>query len=361
MLDDIDIPSRGQLDRLMAIEGEPVVSIYFANDPLADAAAVRASLERVIREAVATVTQTSGPDSAETIEAELMESVLDDDWSLRARTLALFATPTLSMEFRLANELPTRTYVEERARVAPLLRSVSLPQSAFVLAIAHGSVRLLELGPETAAGEIGVPGLPRDAASAAGKASIADRSPKGRIQGSEGTKLRLRQYARTVDRTIAPVLAGSGAPLIIAGTEPIVSIFRSVCSYGDLCDETISGSPERLTDAELESSARAVLDNLNLRRVRAVADLLSERRGSDRTTEDAAVAAIAAERGAVETLTFDLELALNDHPSAAAVGAEELESLLRSAWSTGAQIMALRSNEMPGGASVAASLRYPVR
>jgi hypothetical protein len=361
VLEGIDIPSRRQLDRLMAIEGEPVVSLYFANEFRGDSQRARAALERAIGEATRAVRDASDPEAARVVEEELMETALDEDWPLGARTLALFATPYLSAEFRLANELPSRVYVSSHARVAPLLRSVSLPQSAFVLALAHGSARLLQLGPESPARELAVNDLPSDAASAAGRASLGDRSPKGRVQGSEGLKMRLRQYARKVDRAIAPVLAGSGAPLVLAAAEPIASIYRSVCSYPELCDVGIAGNPERLTDAEMEEAARVVVDDLNRMHVRALASLLAERRGAERTAEDPALAAVAAERGAVETLLFNLDVSLDDAPPAAGVAPSELESLIRSAWRTGAEVLALRPPEMPSDGAVAAILRYPLR
>jgi hypothetical protein len=97
-------------------------------------------------------------------------------------------------------------------------------------------------------------------------------------------------------------------------------------------------------------------------RTRALASLLAERRGSERTAEDPALVAVAAERGAVETLLFNLDASLDDDaPPPAGVVADELESLIRSAWRTGADVLALRPAEMPGGGTVAAILRYPVR
>ena len=121
----------------MAIEGQPAVSLYFANEMRGDSERARAALERAIGEATRDVRDASEPEAARVIEEELMETVLDEDWPLSARTLALFATPHVSAEFRLANELPSGVYVSNRARIAPLLRSVSLPQSAFVVALAR--------------------------------------------------------------------------------------------------------------------------------------------------------------------------------------------------------------------------------
>ncbi len=95
------------------------------------------------------------------------------------------------MTFRLPNRLTNAVEVGDRFYVKPLLRAVTFP----------------------------------------GKASIADRSPSGRIQGSKAQKVRLRQFARKVDRALRGVLSGRELPLILAAARPIDDIFRSVNSY----------------------------------------------------------------------------------------------------------------------------------
>ena len=81
--------------------------------------------------------------------------------------------------FRLPNRLVGQVQVADRFHLKPLLRAVTFPQVAFLLALAQGSVRLLEVGPEIGSWEIDVPDLPADVASAAGMSSIADRAPRG--------------------------------------------------------------------------------------------------------------------------------------------------------------------------------------
>jgi release factor family 11 len=137
---------------------------------------------------------------------------------------------------------------------------VTFPQVALVLALAQGSVRLIEVSPDIEPAEVAVPDLPQDAAGAAGSSSLADRAPIRRIQGSEGRKLRLRQYARQIDQALRPFPGGIGVPLILAAAEPLDSIFRSVNSYPQLASTTITGNPERTPDAELAASAREIVD-----------------------------------------------------------------------------------------------------
>ena len=105
---------------------------------------------------------------------------------------------------------------------------MTFPQAAFVLAISIGSVRLLEVSADLPTTEVGVAGLPKDAASAVGKASIKDRTASGPVQGSEGQKVRMAQYARAVDQAIRPVLSGQDLPLVLASTAPLDSIYRLI-------------------------------------------------------------------------------------------------------------------------------------
>ena len=146
--------------------------------------------------------------------------------------------------------------VSDRFHLKPLLRAVTFPQAAYVLALAENSVRLVEVSGDLPAVTAKVDGMPRDAAAAVGKASINDRSPSGRIQGSEGKKVRLRQFARQVDQALRGLLAGSEIPLVLATTVSLGPIYRSVNSYPHLAAAGIDGNPETLSDAELAERAR---------------------------------------------------------------------------------------------------------
>ena len=192
------------------------------------------------------------------IEDELADLVDDDEfWVSQARSLAVLVTPTMVRTFRLPNTLVAMVEVSDRFHVKPLLRAVTFPHTAFVLALSQGSVRLLEIAPDLEPANVDVPDLPTDVASAVGKSSIRDRAPTGRLQGSEGQKTRMRQYARQIDQTLRPLLSGLDLPLILAAAEPIDSIYRSVNSYPHLLATSIPGNPESLSDAELAERKRA--------------------------------------------------------------------------------------------------------
>jgi hypothetical protein len=116
--------------------------------------------------------------------------------------------------------------VSDRFHLKPLLRALTFPHSAFVLALSENHVRLVEVFADLPARE----GAGREHAEGCGqrdgKSTLNDRSASGRIQGSEGQNVRLRQYARKVDAALRPVLAGRETPLILAATGRLESLFR---------------------------------------------------------------------------------------------------------------------------------------
>ena len=53
----------------------------------------------------------------------------------------------------------------------------------------------------------------------------------------------MRQYARQIDQALRPLLNGLDLPLILAATDPIDSIYRSVNSYPNLLAASLPGNP----------------------------------------------------------------------------------------------------------------------
>lgn len=366
-----DIPSRHQIVRLLQARGEHLVSIYLPTTPITpEADTARIAFKNLAAEAAAGL---QGAGAAEREAVELALEDLHDDrdfWAEQAHSLAVFADPHGLRSFRLPNRLIESVQVADRFYVKPLLRAVTFPQTAFVLALAEGSVRLLEVTPDLPTFEVRVAGLPADAADAVGKASITDRSPARRLQGTEGRKTLVRSYARAVDRAVRAVLAGRDVPLILAASEPIDAIFRSVNSYPHLAQRTLAGSPEAATDAELGEAARAVLDDLYAEQLRDLGDQFEERSAAGRTAVEINDLGRAATFGAVETLFVDIDAQVAgtiDEESGAVLldeveqdgGYGVVDELCRRVILAGGTVLALRAADVPGGGPAAAILRYP--
>lgn len=366
-----DIPTHTEIERLLAARDGPRVSIYLPTTPITQHAdADRIELKNLGAAAVEQL-EAAGADRSAILEFRESLEQLDEDedfWAEQSHSLALFASASGIRTFRLPNRLARAVEVADRFYVKPLLRAITFPQAAFVLALAAGSVRLVELTREGPAFTVAVPELPSDAASAAGKASIADRSPDRRVQGSEGQKLRLRQYARKIDHALRGVLTGLELPLILAATEPLDAIYRSLNSYPHLVDIAIPGSPENRSDEELAASARSVLDEVYERELSAIRARFGFSFSRGLASSDVATVARAATQGAVGTLLVDIDEKVpgevDEETGAVTFGEDDSASygvtdeIARRVMLTGGDVLAVRKDDMPDGAPVAAIFRH---
>jgi hypothetical protein len=369
----VDVPTRAQLDRLLAGRNRASVSLYVPTDPASRDGAERIELKNLAAEAMRQL-ESSGTTRSEVSEIDgAVDDLIDDEefWRYQARSLAVFVTPESLATFRLANRLVATVEVSDRFHVKPLLRSVTFPQTAFVLGLAQGSVRLLEVVADLPASVVDVADLPADAAGAVAKSSIKDRSRVGRIQGSEGQKVRLRQYARRVDEALRPLLNGLDIPLILAAAEPLESIYRSVNSYPHLARPVIQGNPERTSDADLGARARTVLDEIYAEELESVRQLYERRSAEGRAAADISDVARAATYGAVDTALVDIDESvpgsIDEQTGAVTFDASDdavnygvVDEIARRVWLSGGRVLAVRRDDIPGKGSVAAILRYAV-
>ena len=260
--------------------------------------------------------------------------------------------------------------VSDRFYIKPLIRAVSFPQSAFILALAQNSVRLIEISASQPANRLTVPDMPTDVASAVGLDSIKGRTPDGRIQGSEGQKVRMREYSQAIEVAIHPILSTSSRPLILAGAEPLVSIFRSVCTYPRLIEPVIAGNPEERSDEQLAAAARPILDELYASVLADIKDRFGTSAAHGRAVVDLTDVARAATNRAIETLIVDIDqrvsgyiddetgaVTLSDEDDASNYGV--VDEILRRALLSDARVFAVRAEDVPGGGAVAAMVRFP--
>ena len=304
-----NIPTRADLERLLSSRDPASVSIYLPTSPEERGGRDRIEFKNLSAAALEQLTAASAEHGAVNELRDLLEDLDADDefWARQAHSLAVFATPSGVRTFQVANRLSPIVEVSDRFHVKPLLRSATFPQAAFVLALSQNAARLVEVSPDEAPAEVRVPDMPRDAASSVGKSSIADRSADRRIQGSEGQKVRLRQDARRVDEALRPVLSGLELPLVLAATEPLESIFRSVSTYPHLARTVIAGNPDEKTDAELADASRQVLDGLYREELAELRATYEQRVPQGRASDDLAAIARAATFGAVDTAFVDID------------------------------------------------------
>lgn len=370
----VDIPTRPEFKALNDMRADACVSIYLETTPLTQASdASRIDLGNLAKQAREQLEATAFDKRRLASLMEHFDDLADDDdfWRLQANSLALLATPDRLRTFRLPNALSSMVAVSDRFHLNPLLRAITFSNSAFVLALSENAVRLVEIHAEMPAAQVKVDNLPKDAASALGKSTLNDRSPSGRIQGSEGQNVRFRQFARQVDAALRPVLSGRETPLILAATGRLASVYRAVNSYTNLLPEGIETSPDRISDADLADAARPVLDAVHAAEISELKALYEARSGDGRATSDLSDAARAATYGAIETLLVDMDADVPgtiDDQSGAITFAETadattygvVDEIAGRALAGGARVLGVRKADIPGSGELAAILRYAV-
>lgn len=370
----VDIPTRPDFAALNRHRGDACVSIYLETTPVSQHAdAGRIELGNLARQAAS---QLEAVAFDKRRLAELMDHVdalVEDDafWRLQATSLAVLLTPESIRTFRLANRLSPAVEVSDRFHLKPLLRAIAFPHAAFVLAISENAVRLIEVFAQVPPRLIRVEDMPKDAADAVGKSTLNNRSPQGRIHGTEGQNVRLRQYARQVDATIRPALAGRETPLILAAQTRMDAIYRAFNSYPHLLPEGLSGSPDKMTDAELAEACRPVLDEAYKRELADFNALYEARMSDGRATADLTDAARAATYGAIDTLLVDIDNEIPgeiDEATGAVIFSQEsnassydiVDEIAGRAFANGAKVYGVRKEDLPVAAELAAVLRFAI-
>lgn len=369
----VDQPTVEEIAALNVARTDACVSIYVPTTPLTQhIGASRIEYGNLVKNALGQLNEAAfDKRRLSQLEDGLVMLAEDADfWRLQANSLAVLATPDRVLTYRLANKLNAICEVSDRFHLKPLLRAVTFSHEAFVLALSENQVRVFEVLADAPPNPIKVDGLPKDAASYARKATLNDRTAAGRIQGSEGQRVRHLQYLRAIDAALRPVLSGRTTPLIIAAVDPLASLFRIVNTYPHLLPAGLNLSPDAVKDGEIAERAVPLLDMAHADALKQARAMFDTRSGQGRTATDLTDVARAATYGAVDVMFADIDevlpgtidddglVTLASRASASTYGVvdEIAARVLRS----GGRVMAVRRADIPGGGGFAAILRYPV-
>ncbi|MGH6885279.1 MAG: hypothetical protein ACREGK_04310, partial [Geminicoccales bacterium] len=226
--------SQDDIDRLLGETTGPCVSIYLPTTPITphtDQDQIR--LKNLRAEAFERLTARGirRPDA----EAILLpvDEVLEDRgfWPYLSDGLAIFCSPATHALFRVPLSPQSTIDVGERFLLKPLLPLLTEDGIFYVLAISENQTRLFE-GTRHHVAEVQLKDLPASMSAAlALRGRDPDRLPMRRWQGDEGQKILYRKYFLQIDRALRPLYGDFSDPLVIAGVEYLVPIFREASSY----------------------------------------------------------------------------------------------------------------------------------
>lgn len=177
------------------------------------------------------------------------------------------------------------------------------------------------------------------------------------------------RYFRKIDRGLGEVLKGQEAPLVVAGVDYLLPIYREANTYPGLVEEGVTGNPEELTAEDLHERAWGVVEPRFSEARREAAERYAELAGTGRTSADPREVVPAAYYGRAETLfvasgvrrwgAFDPgngEVDLHDEPEDG--DGDLLDFAAVQTVLNGGTTYVTDPEEMPEGSEVACLLRY---
>ncbi len=370
----VDLPTADDLKNLVEKRSDACVSLYLPTHAVTQHADLDRLEFRRLAEAAIDQLRDGGadPQRVASIEENLNDLGADYEfWQFQATSLAVLATPDSLSTYRLPSRLQSSVEVSDRFHLRPMIRAVSFPGVAFVLAFSQNAVRLIEVTPDGPAEEVALPDMPVSLAQVISRTDR--RSPDSPTrQAGEGQKVLIRKYAREVDAAIRGLLAGRTTPLFLACVESLAPIYRSVNSYPHLAEEVIGGNVEHLSAREIAEQAREILRQHNDRAVAALRDRYEAWTGTGRATSDLALVGRAVSAGAVHALLFDIDGgtpgrvdeetgAVDIEPQASASSYDIVDEIVGRTILYGGEVVGVRQGDLPDPNSpVAALLRFPI-
>jgi hypothetical protein len=242
--------------------------------------------------------------------------LLGDDqfWQHQSDGLALLLSPNTFRAYRLPYEFVELGVVADRFHLKPLLTLLSGDGRFYILALSQKRVRLL-MGTRHSVSEMSLDSVPTSLADAlAGEQRERDLRFRvaghggamfhGHGSGSDETehKKDLLRYFQRLDKGIQDLVCVNRAPLILAGVDYLLPIYRDANTCAELVDEGIVGNPDNLSDAELHRRAWAIVAPRFTRAQELAAAQYRELACTDRAATDLETIVPAAEHGRINHL-----------------------------------------------------------
>jgi hypothetical protein len=385
----MDILTRAELEQLMRKEQQWCVSIYMPTHRTGrEAQQDPIRLKNLLGEAEKRLSdQGVGTRDVQQMLEPAAKLLLDSDfWQHQSDGLAIFITSNRVRRYRLPLNFEEFVAVMDHFHVKPLLPLFTGDGQFYILALSQNEVRLLngtrDSVSEVDIGQVGgslaeaIPSVNHQmslqlhsSGSTGGSGSVTFHGQGG--SSDESAKKELLRYFRLVADGLKEFLQGNRAPLVLAGVEYLLPIYKEANTYPNLIDTVIKGNPDLLSADELHKSAWEIIRPLFQAAQEEAFAHYQQLAGqaSERVADTLEKIVPAAYHGQVETLFVAAgeqqwgilnpvtnEIELHDQMES---GDEPLLDLATvHTYLKGGTVYAVEPEMMPGGTPAAAVLRY---
>lgn len=312
--------SKDDLWKLMQMEDPCCISMFMPTHPVtAEMEQDQIRYKNLLRQAEKRIHNTELPAKSKADMLAKGRHLLQEIsfWRYVADGLAVFWSTEEFLPYRLPLKFEELLVTAHRFHIKPLLPLFSSDGRFYVLALSQKEVRLLQCTrfsamafdlPEVAGGLQEV--LNYDDTGKAlqfhtGTAAGGGRRSAmfhGQGDGTDDAKDEIVKYFRKVDAVVRKIVKDETAPLVLAGVDYLLPLYRSASDYVNLVEEGVSGNPEGLSAQALHANAWEIVQPNFTQKQNDAAARIRQYAGTGLASGDLREIVPAAIQGRVETL-----------------------------------------------------------
>ena len=308
-------------------------------------------------------------------------------WQHQSDGLAFFINRDGINYFRLPFEFKESVTISNKIYIKPLLPLFSGNGQFNILALSKNAVRFLRCTRQNYV-EIQLEGAPnsmcdmqvdddyenpdsRTSLRLASNNLVFNKATQSQNNENDYERIELTRYFRAIDQALMDLHEGESIPLVLAGVEYLIPIYREKSNYPNIVKDFIHGNPETLRSDELHKLAWEIVQPYFLKDQEAAKEKYNQYSGQKNELFLNRIEKIipAAFSGQIEALFIDKDIdkwgRYNHQENKieligdASNGAEDLmEYVSVLTLSRGGKVFALDGEDIPNEESLAAVLRY---
>ena len=247
------------------------------------------------------------------------QALLDDVnfWNHQHDGLAVFMAADDFHYYPLPFSVKELLVIAQSYYVKPVLPLFTNNGHYYILAISQNEVRLFD-GTRYGVSQIALPdGIPANMEEA-----LRLDDPQKTLQmhpgggggmfhgqgpGDEQQKVWIEQYLNLVDASLKEIFREQNAPLVLAGVDYLLPMYRKVSGYQNVMEEGITGNPEHLRPEELQEQAWRIVETYFQQETKKTVEQYQQLAGTDKATDNVEEIVAAAFNGRVDKLIVSVE------------------------------------------------------
>lgn len=311
------------------------------------------------------------------------QALLDDAnfWNHQHEGLALFMSADDFHYYALPFSVEELLVVAQSYYVKPVLPLFTNNGHYYVLAISQNEIRLFE-GTRYGVGQIDLPeGTPESLEAALrldGPQKTLQMHPgggggmfHGQGPGDEEQKVWIEQYLNLVDTSLKEIFREQNAPLVLAGVDYLLPMYRKVSEYSNIMEEGITGNPDHLRPEELQEQAWRIVETYFQQETKKIVEQYQQLADTDKATDNIEEIVAAAFNGRVDKLILSVENQIwgafnpkdgkvmrSSNGQSKKYNLALLDFTAMHTLQNGGTVCALSQDEMPTDSPIAAVFRY---